>query len=169
MVRACHRAGMAEQHEVKIRPATVADVDEVVRLAEVMFGAVGYDVSDPSWLTSARAVLSARLGDDAAAFVVDHPAGDGTLIASGAGTILQRLPGPANPTARVGYIQWIATEPEWRGRGLARAVMLELLQWYRENDVLSVELHSSAAGERVYRALGFDEGPHAGLRLRLQD
>lgn len=158
---------MADQLELTVRAAAEADVDEVVRLAELMFGAVGYDITDTSWLTPAREVLRERLGDDAMAVVVDHPAAGGRLIASGAGSIARRLPVPSNPSARVGYVQWVATDPEWRGRGLARAVMTELLRWFAARDVAIVELHTSEFGERMYRAMGFAEGPHPGLRLRL--
>lgn len=152
--------------ELKIRPATSGDVDEVVRLAALMFASMGLDVDGP-WLKEARDQFVDRLGRDATAFVVDHPIRVGRLVASGAGTISRRLPGPLNPSARVGYIQWIATDPEWRGRGLARDVMGELLDWYREREVPTVELHTTPAGERVYRPLGFDEGPNPALRITL--
>ncbi|HKS53160.1 MAG TPA: hypothetical protein VJS67_14940 [Pseudonocardiaceae bacterium] len=37
------------------------------------------------------------------------------------------LPGPGNPSARVGYVQWVCTDFGWRRRGLARAVTITLL------------------------------------------
>lgn len=154
-------------HALKIRPATADDAPEVVRLAASMYESMGLDGRDAGWRETARVVFTERLGLDAAAFVADHPEESGRLIASGAGTISQRLPSPVNVSARVGYIQWVSTDPAWRGRGLGGAVMGELLQWYREQKVLNVELHATADGERVYRALGFDEGPHPALRLRL--
>jgi ribosomal protein S18 acetylase RimI-like enzyme len=86
------------------------------------------------------------------------------LAASGAGTISTRLPSPNNPTARVGYIQWVATDPDARRRGHAREVMAALLDWYDERQVVVVELHATTDGEPLYRSLGF--GVEGGIALR---
>jgi GNAT superfamily N-acetyltransferase len=147
------------------RAATNDDVDEVVRLAAVMYATMHHDVTNPLWLAGAHDAFVDRLGADLAVFVVDAPSGNG-LIASGAGTISTRLPAPNNLSARVGYIQWIATEVEARGQGCGRAVMNALLQWFDEQEVPVVELHATPDGEPLYRDLGFsDQGPVA-LRRR---
>ncbi len=101
-----------------------------------------------------------------AACVID---GDrpGQLIAAAAGVINQRLPGPRNPSGRVGYVQWVATEPEFRRQGLARQVMQGILAWFAEQQISVVELHATADGEPLYRSLGFDEPPNPQLGVRL--
>ena len=147
------------------RAATTDDADEIVRLAALMYATMHHDVTNPVWLQSARDAFTGRLGDDLAVFAVDDPHGDG-LIACGAGTISTRLPAPNNLSARVGYIQWVATDESARGQGCGRAVMNALLEWYAAQDVPVVELHATVAGEPLYRDLGFShEGPVA-LRRR---
>ncbi len=100
-----------------------------------------------------------------AACVID---GDepGHLVAAGAGVINQRLPGPRNPTGRVGYIQWVATDPAFRRQGLARQVMQSILAWFAEQQITVVELHATADGEPLYRSLGFAAPPNPQLVIR---
>jgi len=154
-------------HSRRIRFATSADTDEVIRLAALMYEAMGIDPDSAAWRQAAKTALTERLGRDFVVVVAEHPDETGQLVASGAGCVTTRLPGPRNPTATVGYLQWVATEPEWRGQGLARAVVTRLLGWYRDRRVPTVELHATPDAEHLYRSLGFDQGGNPGLRLRL--
>jgi GNAT superfamily N-acetyltransferase len=150
-----------------VRAATAGDTAEIIRLAALMYEAMGMDASADDWREAARAGLATRLGRDAAVFVADDPAGGGRLAAAGAGTIARRLPAPGNPAARAGYIQWVSTDPRWRRRGLARQITTALLGWFAARDVRSVELHATGPAEPLYRSLGFGPGQNPGLRLRL--
>ena len=149
----------------KARPATPADIPEVVRLAAVMFTSMGMDATGATWRANAAAHARDRLGHDLAIFVVD---GDEprALAASAAGTIANRLPSPNNPAARVGYIQWVATDEAHRRRGYARQVLEEVLAWFGERGVESIELHATKDAEPLYRGLGFTEGNSVALRRR---
>jgi ribosomal protein S18 acetylase RimI-like enzyme len=147
------------------RPATLSDAAEVVRLAGIMFASMGFDVTR-EWSYSAVEAFEKRLGGDVAVFVVDRPDGRPGLAASGAGVISARLPTPLSLSARVGYIQWVCTDPGFRRLGLGRQVMLALLDWYERSDVSVVELHATADGEPLYRSLGFGQGGGVALRRR---
>ncbi|HXW81045.1 MAG TPA: GNAT family N-acetyltransferase [Acidimicrobiales bacterium] len=151
-----------------VRPGVAGDTVEVLRLATLMYESIGIDASGTRWRQAAAEQLAERLGQDAAIFVVDDPFQPGRLVATGAGTIARRLPNPANPGARIGYVQWVSTEPGWRRRGFARQIMLALLDWFRDNDVAVVELHAAPLGEPLYQELGFQAGHSPGLRLRLE-
>jgi ribosomal protein S18 acetylase RimI-like enzyme len=131
-----------------------------------MYESMGLDASDEHWQVAAVEALAKRLGQDVAAFVVDDPAVTGRLAASGAASVATRLPGPSNPAATVGYIQWVSTDPRWRRRGMARAITQELVEWLRQRGVRSIELHATPDGEAMYRSLGFGQGQNPGLRLR---
>lgn len=146
----------------KARRAAPSEVDEVVRLAGLMYNTIGQDPV-PEWRNVAVDRF-AELGDDVAAFVVDHPDEPGRLVASCAGTIVQRLPSPKNPSGLAGYVQWVATDPEFRRQGLSTAVMSQLLDWYRERGVSRVELHATSAGAGIYSSLGFVVGDYPGMR-----
>ena len=150
------------------RRATVNDVEELIRLATVMFESMGLDPSPQDWQQAARDVLPPDLEEDTkAAFVVDHPDGGGRVVASAAGSITQWLPTVFNASGRYGYVQWVATDPEFRRRGYGRAVMTALLDWFRSHDVALVDLQATPAAEPLYRSLGFTEADPPSLRLRL--
>jgi GNAT superfamily N-acetyltransferase len=156
-----HARGLA------VRPATTEDTGEVVRLAALMYEAMGLDTTGLAWRQAAVTALASRLGGDTCVFVADDPDRAGRLAASGAGVITTRLPSPANPAATVGYIQWVSTDPRWRGRGLARAVTSALLAWFAERGVRAVELHATPQAAGLYHSLGFGPGLNPGLRMTL--
>lgn len=150
------------------RFATTADSVEVLRLARSMFESMGVDASGEQWQRSGGRSFVERLGDDLAVFVVDDPEEPDHLVASAAGVISVRLPVPWNPEGRVGYVQWVATEPAFRRRGLGRQVMAALLGWFSEHGVSVVELHATGLGESLYRSLGFEEGGQRALRRQVE-
>lgn len=150
-----------------VRLATDRDVAEIIRLAGLMYEAMGLGASNERWRLAAARALEQRLGHDVAVFVVDDLAAPGRLAACGAASVTTRLPGPANLDASFGYIQWVSTDPRWRRRGMARAVTQELVEWLRERGVRSIELHATPDGEALYRSLGFGQGQNPGLRLRV--
>jgi ribosomal protein S18 acetylase RimI-like enzyme len=140
------------------RLATASDADEMVRLACVMFLSMGMPEPDRVWREGARAHIARRVGDDVIGAVVDHPSVPRRLVASAAATVATRLPTPVNVDGRSAYVQWVATDDEFRRRGYARAVMTTLLDRLDEHGVTAVELHATPMGERLYRSLGFWEG-----------
>jgi GNAT superfamily N-acetyltransferase len=147
-----------------VRAARLDDAVEVVRLAELMFRSLGLAHPDDVWArwrADAVGAIRARVGDDLALFVVEEDDRPGKLLSAGAGTIAHRLPNPSHADARVGYIQWMSTEPEFRRRGLAGAVLGSLLDWFARAGIDNVELHASADGESLYRSAGFWEGSTA--------
>ncbi len=151
-----------------VRRATTDDTDELLRLAAMMFVAVGLDPSSGDWRDAARELVVHGLSEGTVAgFVIDDPSRAGALVASAMASVSQRLSTPTNPDGRVAYVQWVATEPEFRRRGAARAVMNELVAWARANDLAWVDLHASSEGEPLYRSLGFAENRNPELRLRV--
>jgi GNAT superfamily N-acetyltransferase len=150
------------------RRATADDIDELIRLAAVMLAAMGHDPSPEDWRGAARNLLPADFeAGSKAAFVVDHPDGGGRLIASAAGSITQWFPTAFNTDGRYGYVQWVATDPEFRQRGHSRAVMVALLDWFRANRVPLVDLRATPDADQLYRSLGFTDVDTPLLRLRL--
>ena len=145
---------------MEVRAAAAHDVDEMMRLAAVMFESIGLDASDAAWRDRAPAVLVDGLrAGHVGAFVVDDPGEPGRLAASGAAVVEQRLPTPHGPDGRIAYVQWVCTDPDHRRRGFARAVMDALLVWTRDQGVARVELHSSPDGRALYEELGFRATP----------
>ncbi len=144
-----------------VRTAVPADVPELVRLREVMFGDLGPDWPPPppgdEWRRLCADELVARLGSgEMRVLVVDGGSG---LAASGMGVIDRRLPSPYNPAGVLGHVFGVVTDPEYRGHGHARAIMEELLAWFHGLGVRRVDLNASPLGMPLYRRLGFADHP----------
>jgi GNAT superfamily N-acetyltransferase len=143
---------------MKPRLATSADTPELLRLAAMMYSEMGLDASGEDWREKATKLLGERLGgDDVVVFAVDDPEAPGRLAACGGAAIIQRLPGPMTPSGRWGYVQWMATEPAYRRRGLAKAVFVAILEWLEARGVKNIELHATPWGEPLYRSFGFKD------------
>jgi GNAT superfamily N-acetyltransferase len=152
---------------MEVRRATADDADELMRLRVVMLTGVGGAAPTPGPWQRAGTRLLADPSCAMTAFVVDDPDRPGRLAACVLGTVEQRLPGPRNPTGRVGYVFNVATDPGCRRRGYSRACLQALLDWYAEQGVTAVDLRASSDGEPLYASLGFRRVPEPGMRLTL--
>jgi GNAT superfamily N-acetyltransferase len=150
---------------VQPRHATPADLSELLRLAALMYESMGVDTSGSAWREHASKLLTEGLGgDELVMFAVDDPARPGGLAACGGAAVFRRIPGPSTGDGRWGYIQWMATEPAYRRRGLARSVFTAILDWLEERGVTNVELHATPSGEPLYRSFGFVDPKSPELR-----
>ncbi|HEY7486834.1 MAG TPA: GNAT family N-acetyltransferase [Streptosporangiaceae bacterium] len=153
----------------QVRAATTADIPELVRLRALLFERMEQDLGPPAdgadWRKTCAEEFRVRLGEGTlGAFVVDGA--NGRLAACGIGLLDRRLPGPYTPTGRWGHISGMVTDPAHRRRGHARAIMHELLRWFRDQGVRRVELHATSDAEPLYRSLGFAEHPEHALTWR---
>ena len=161
---------MTGQHDAfTARRAGPADAAEIVRLRALMFVDMGRNprVLDDPWRQGNVEHFAARLAqpDVFAGYVVDKP-GQG-LAATAIGWLDQHLIGTTNPTGQVGYIANMYTDPAFRRRGLGRLTLTALLGWMRAAGIRTVNLHASADGESLYRAMGFTNPAETALTLRL--
>lgn len=134
-----------------------------------MMGSLGIDPSPPrlDWETGCARLLETGLVDGSFyAAVIDAPSEPSRLAACGVAIVAQRLPGPRTPAGRWGYVQSMVTDDAYRRRGLARAIFANLMDWFDEQGVVSVELHASHMGESLYRDFGFHEGDEVALQWR---
>jgi ribosomal protein S18 acetylase RimI-like enzyme len=135
-----------------VRWATEADIPELVRLRRVMFEAMGVPCGSADDDASAAAFARGLPTGEFFAAVVD---GTDHVAACGVGMTALRLPGPGNPSGRVGYIKSMVTDERDRRRGLARVVLAALLERFAADGTAVVELHATAVGEPLYRSMGF--------------
>ena len=120
------------------------------------------------WHGESLPTLRTRLAEPEAgfaAFVVERPERPGALAAVVAGTLEYRIGRAGNPHGRVGHVFSVATDPDARRRGYARACMEELLRWFRERGAQQVDLNASAEAEPLYESLGFVRKPDPSMRL----
>ncbi|WP_307625331.1 GNAT family N-acetyltransferase [Streptomyces turgidiscabies] len=153
-----------------VRRATPEDAGELLRLRQVMIDSMAGANTDAGWQSASLSTVSARLADPAgafAAFVVDHPERrHGSLAALAVGTVEYRIGRAGNPHGRIGYVFSVATDPDARRRGYARACMEALVDWFREEDVGQIDLTASAEAVPLYASLGFVRQPDPFMRLR---
>ncbi len=147
----------------RIRRATAADAGVLARHRAEMFRDMGelpaslYD----TLIDAARAYLTQAITDGRyVGWVAELDAGSREII-GGAGLQLRELL-PRADVARgrlvrgpQGLIVNVYTERAWRRKGVADALMRELLQWCRGNGIESVVLHASDEGRPLYEKLGF--------------
>jgi GNAT superfamily N-acetyltransferase len=155
-----------------VRRARPGDAAEVLRLRQVMIDSMGSaGGSGPAdWHARSLPTLRERLAaedGEFAAFVVDSPDRPGTLAALVAGTVEYRIGRAGNPRGRVGHVFSVATDPDARRRGYARACMQELLAWFRARGAGHVLLNASPQAEPLYASLGFTRDPDPSMRLQL--
>ncbi|MGI5375097.1 GNAT family N-acetyltransferase [Streptomyces sp. CA-251387] len=153
-----------------VRRATTEDAEEVLRLRQVMIDALPDGDSSTRWHAESLPTLREELGEadgDFAAFVVDHPDRPGALAALVVGTVDYRIGKAGNPRGLTGYVFSVATDPQARRRGYARACMEELLVWFRERGAGQVMLTASPEAEPLYASLGFVHRPDPTMMLKL--
>jgi GNAT superfamily N-acetyltransferase len=152
-----------------VRRAAPDDAAELLRLRQVMIDALPGSDPGTDWHAESLPTLRARLAsdEDFGAFVVDHPERSGALAALVVGTVDYRIGKAGAPHGRVGYVFSVATDPDARRRGYARACMEELLAWFRERGVRRVHLTASPDAEPLYASLGFTPKPDPLMELKL--
>lgn len=151
---------------VVVRRASIEDAWELTRLRRVMLKSF-QEIHDEAWEYACKDTFEQALADQDGmiqAFVVDAGDFPGKLAACAVGVIQQRLPSPDNHSGLIGYIQSVSTDPGYRRRGYARAVVEATLEWLDSCDVPKTELSATTMGDELYRELGFSE-PRFGTYL----
>ena len=80
---------------------------------------------------------------------------NGESIGSVALLLFPRLPTPLAPAQGEGYLLNVYIRPEWRGRGVATALVETAVGRGRELGLAPIRLHTTAAGRAVYPSAGF--------------
>ena len=155
--------------DIEVRRAKPDDAESLVHLRGLMLAAMGNDVGGPDapWRAIALDWFAGQLAspDTFAAYVVDDP--DAGVVAGAAGNVYTHAPGPNDPTTVRGHLFNVSTYPDFRRRGLARACVIALMEWFRdETAVGQIELHATDDGVDLYRNLGFIETRFPSLRFR---
>lgn len=152
--------------DVTFRPATPHDRDVILHHRQCMFRDMGEgtQIQLERMADATRPWLDRALADGSYRGWLAQTAG-GQVVAGG-GILISSWPArPEDPNTRRALILNVYTEPEFRRKGLARKLMLLMIQWLKEQGFVSVVLHASSEGRRLYESLGF--APTNEMRLRL--
>jgi ribosomal protein S18 acetylase RimI-like enzyme len=156
--------------EIEVRRAKPDDAEALVRLRGLMLAAMGMDVGDENarWRGVALRYFSEQLAapERFAAYVVDDPTVG--VVAGAAGHLNVHPPSPTDFSLVRGTLYNVSTEPDFRRRGLARACVIALLDWFRdETPAGQIELHATQSGDELYRSLGFVDSFYPSQRLQI--
>ena len=145
-----------------IRRCTLDDAATIARHRVEMFrdmGDVPTEELARDLLGKSTSALSVLLADGSYVgwFAIDA---GGSVIAGAGVHIKPQLPRISHDHARiedspVPLAVNVYTEPQWRGQGIARALMREVMGWASEQGTDRVVLHASDAGRPLYESLGF--------------
>jgi GNAT superfamily N-acetyltransferase len=153
--------------EIRIRPATPADIPHVVRHRQRMFADI--DRGTPAELEAMGLTTAAYLRDAMPpgryrGWLAETAAGD---VVAGVGVAIHSWPGsPDDPNACRGIVINVYTDPAFRRRGIARRLMDTLIAWCRAEGFGGIALHATVHGRPLYEQLGFQ--PTNEMRLRFQ-
>ncbi|MBS2026530.1 MAG: GNAT family N-acetyltransferase [Deltaproteobacteria bacterium] len=145
---------------MKLRRAAQADVAALVDRWAEMFEELGSRDASPAAADADlrahfRRYLQRKLGEpDFAAWVID----DGKQIICTGSVILYEIPGRADVTHEA-YVINVYTLPAFRGRGLARQLMEELLAHVKTLPVRKVWLRTAPKAKTLYERSGFRARP----------
>jgi GNAT superfamily N-acetyltransferase len=143
-----------------LRRATVEDIDLLVELRDAMWREIaeGTELGD----------VSEALGNTREYFEVAVPSGDyvcvlaeaqSQVVGVGEIVIYHKPAQPLSPVGVEGYILNMLTVSEWRGKGVASAIVERLLDCAREAGAGLVWLRATEQGRPVYERFGFAQNP----------
>lgn len=145
-----------------IRRAEITDIPHIAEHRVGMFRDMGH--LEPS--------LEGRLRETSKVFLAEalpsglyvgwmaHPAEGGPPV-GGAGLLVRPLfPRPEPGTNRIasgreGIVLNMYVNPEWRRRGIARALMEAVIAWVKRERLVRLVLHASDEGRPLYTSMGF--------------
>jgi GNAT superfamily N-acetyltransferase len=148
--------------DYRIRRCTLADAATVARHRVAMFLEMGEVPSDElanRLLAESTSALAVAMGDGS--YVGWFALDEGDQVVAGAGAhVKPQLPrltpdGSRVAASPVPLVVNVYTEPPWRRRGVAKALMQTLMRWASAEGYDRVILHASDAGRALYTSLGF--------------
>jgi GNAT superfamily N-acetyltransferase len=154
------------REEIRIREATPDDVPEILRHRRGMYEDMDY---------RDQRALEAMVSTSESYFL--QALVDGSFrgwlalaeerVVAGGGIVISPWPShPYDLECRKSTILNLYTYPDYRRRGIARALMKTMIEWCRKEGFESVFLHASKHGRPLYETLGFEPTNEMRLKLR---
>ena len=154
--------------DYRVRPATLADANVLVRHRVGMFTDMGIAM-DAAALEAAFGAWLAEMmpAGTYRAWLVETA--EGTVVGGGGITILPWPPGPRYPGDRLAFVYNVYTDPPHRRRGLARLVMDAIHTFCQDAGITSLALNASGDGRPLYASLGYVESASPMMFLSLEE
>lgn len=139
-----------------IRRASQDDLDALVQLRLALLHEAGNLKSDTSTTVLAEAIrryLTENL--PTGQFMAWIAQVNGTIIGISGLVFFQRPPIDGNLSGLEAYIMNIYTVSNWRGKGVAMALLQEIISYVKQTEARRIWLHATEDGKRLYEKVGF--------------
>jgi len=150
-----------------IRQATPDDINALTDLRVAFFKDIG-DITDEKHAAAFREATYRYLSEALPhrkflAWVAEE---DGQVVATSGLIFFEQAPTPTNLIGNEGYVLNMYTLPQWRGRGIARTLLEEIISYVKNTGIPQLWLYATDQGRPLYEKLGFVVLPDAmGLKL----
>ncbi len=142
---------------INYRKATIADLDELVRLRIEFLKEVqaieSRQFSEEELMISLREYLSKSIQNDE--FVAWVAVFDYEIVATSGLCFFQITPGFTLIDGKIAYILNIFTLRKWRGKGVGKQIFDHILQEAIARGYKRISLHASEDGRPIYEKFGF--------------
>ena len=148
-----------------IRPATLADIPQLVEQREQMFR----DMGIAARFDGMAAAMAAWLRDaiPSKTYLGWVAVGNDAVVAGGGLIVIPWPPGPMTLDARCGFVFNVYTQPAHRQQGLARRLMDAMHAHCRAEGIERIVLNASVFGKPLYEAMGYVETEQPMMRMQL--
>lgn len=140
---------------MNIELATPADIDALVEM-RLAFNEADHGTLDADMARTLTAALPGyfreHMDRDLFCCVARE---DGRIVSCAFLQVVIKPPSPAFPSGKTGTVLNVYTRPECRRRGLARRVMLYLIDLARAMDLCTMNLRATDAGYPLYQSVDF--------------
>ena len=155
--------------DIQYRSACNTDIEELVGLRRAYlrsdFGKIEKDVED-AVANQLPGYFARHLQNDLFAPVAQC---DGKLVGTCWLLVVEKPASVAFPHGRTGAIFNVYVDPRYRRKGIARRLMLMLIDKAKELELDRLELRATSMGHDLYRSIGFvdDESSHTAMNYKL--
>ena len=139
-----------------IRRASLEDVEELVRLRlalERESGHLTQDIRLPDLRRATHQYLLETLPGEA--FIVWVAEAQGKIVATSGLIFFQKPPSERNLSGLEAYILNMYTLPEWRGQGIATALLHTLIDFIKQTPAHRIWMYATQDGKPIYEKAGF--------------
>ncbi len=140
------------------RRATLEDLEELLQLRLKLFyetGDVRNDELSSDLLERNRSYVSTNLPTNH--FISWIAEAEGRMIGISGLVFFEKPPTRANSSGMEAYVMNMYTLPEWRGTGVATALLQDLIAFVRSTPARRIWLHTTEVGRSVYEQCGFTD------------
>jgi len=138
-----------------VRRATMDDLETLVTLRlKLEYEDHPADEQPPAELARAlNAYLAEALPSEQMLIWVAEASGK--IVATSGLIFFQKPPTEHNPSGQDAYILNMYTLPDWRGQGIATALVQTILAYVRQTPARRIWMYATPAGKPLYEKLGF--------------